>query len=238
MTSDYKRISQITANNVALRDQYIVVGDETIRLPQPPELLAYLTKVRETYQRWADLPDDADEPLFDPDVPPDEGQDDYRPLDAKPLPMRVAEFRDQPSSQEPDATGAAGRGGRRQAYGHPGRTGQRQDDGAGAAGLGDGQRQPRAAGQWRRGATGRAHLCASWPTIQGESDLLPMLRRVLSRNGISLASNMTVRATLQATDAHFVLLLDGLNELSRTHGSRGWARSIATWTSSSSTRST
>ena len=32
---------------------------------------------------------------------------------------------------------------------------------------------------------------------------------------------MTVRATLQATDAHFVLLLDGLNELSRTHREQG-----------------
>ena len=32
---------------------------------------------------------------------------------------------------------------------------------------------------------------------------------------------MTVRATLQATDAHFVLLLDGLNELSRTHREAG-----------------
>ena len=42
MTSDIKQIAQITATNVALRDQYIVVGGETIRLPQPPELLAYL----------------------------------------------------------------------------------------------------------------------------------------------------------------------------------------------------
>ena len=56
---------------------------------------------------------------------------------------------------------------------------------------------------------------------QGEADLLPLLRRVLSRNGIALATDMAVRATLQATDAHFVLLLDGLNELSRAHREAG-----------------
>lgn len=38
MVSGLKHIDQITANNVALRDQYIVVGGDTIRLPQPPEL--------------------------------------------------------------------------------------------------------------------------------------------------------------------------------------------------------
>lgn len=40
-------ISQITGNNVALRDQYTVVGSETIRLPQPPEFVPYLRRVRE-----------------------------------------------------------------------------------------------------------------------------------------------------------------------------------------------
>ena len=100
MTSERKQIEQITANNVALRDQYIVVGGETIRLPQPPEFYAYLAKLRASYRRWADLPEAAHAPLFDPAVPPEQGADDYLAVDAKPLPMRVAEFRPQPASQE------------------------------------------------------------------------------------------------------------------------------------------
>lgn len=51
---------------------------------------------------------------------------------------------------------------------------------------------------------------------RGEADLLPMLRRALNRGGIELAE-LSVRATLQASDADFVLLLDGLNEVSLKH---------------------
>lgn len=53
MASEFKHIDHITGTNVALRDQYIVVGGETIRLPQPTELLLYLAKVRDAYKRWA-----------------------------------------------------------------------------------------------------------------------------------------------------------------------------------------
>ena len=73
---------------------------------------------------------------------PDAGPDTYLAVDAKPLPMRVAEFRSQPASQEPPAKELLDAVGDVQLHGHPGRARQRQDDGAGAAGLGDGQRQP------------------------------------------------------------------------------------------------
>ena len=102
MASDIKQIEQITANNVALRDQYIVVGGETIRLSQPDELLSYLERVRSAYRRWGDQPEAA-APFFDQAETPDAGPDAYLAVDAKPLPMRVAEFRSQAAGQEAPA---------------------------------------------------------------------------------------------------------------------------------------
>ena len=55
---------------------------------------------------------------------------------------------------------------------------------------------------------------------QGERDLVPLLRLGLNRHGLDLG-DLSVRATLRATDARFVLLLDGLNELERGYQQDG-----------------
>jgi formylglycine-generating enzyme required for sulfatase activity len=220
MTPEYKQISRITANNVALRDQYIIVGGETIQLPQPIALIAYLARVRETYKRWADLPEESSEPLYDAELPPDRSPDDYLPVDARPLPMRVAEFRDQPMQQEPQAQELL------DAVGNTQRTVILGEPGSGKttalerlAWVTANQTLQRAAEDAETRLV--IPIFARLADFQGEADLLPLLRRLLSRNGIALASDMTVRATLQATDAQFVLLLDGLNELSHAHREQG-----------------
>ena len=219
MASDLKQIAQITANNVALRDQYIVVGGETLRLPQREELLAYLANVRAACQRWADQPA-AQEPLFEQAATPDAGPDAYLPVDARPLPMRVAEFRGQPTGQAPPAQellAAVGNAHCAVILGEPG---------SGKTTALERLAWVSANASLDQAANG-ADLRLTLPILarladyQGEADLLPMLRRVLSRGGLELTTELAVRATLQATDAHFVLLLDGLNELSRTHAAAG-----------------
>ncbi|MCE7981452.1 MAG: hypothetical protein DYG89_09690 [Caldilinea sp. CFX5] len=225
MAPEHKQIEQITANNVALRDQYIIVGGETIRLPQPPELLAYLAKLCERYQRWADQPAPA-APLFDQAPTPAAGPDAYLAVDAKPLPMRLAEFRSHGAGPEApsqelltalDATpysvilGEPGSGKttalERLAWVYANRSL------AHAASLAPAQDTPANDNKPRLVAP----ILARLTDYQGEADLLPLLRRVLNRGGLALATDLSVRAALQASDVAFVLLLDGLNEVSRQH---------------------
>ena len=220
MPSELKQIEQITANNVALRDQYIVVGGETIRLPQMSEWVAYLTQLRERTKRWADQPEPAP-PLFDQAATPEAGADAYLAVDAKPLPMRVAEFRshatgeDAPAQELLDAIGDSPCS---VILGEPG--------------SGKSTALERLAWVIANQSLNRASDAAPSMTVsrrlivpiltrladyQGEADLLPLLRRALNRGGIELASEMSVRATLQASDVDVVLLLDGLNEVSLSH---------------------
>jgi formylglycine-generating enzyme required for sulfatase activity len=219
MASDIKHIEQITASNVALRDQFIVVGGETIHLPKPPELLAYLATVRDAYKRWADQPENG-EPLYDAAPTPGGSSDEYLAVDAKPLPMRVAEFRSQAAGQEPPAKELL------EAVGDAHRTLILGEPGSGKTTALERLAWVTANASLTRAANGgdarlTLPLYARLADYQGEADLLPVLRRMLARNGIPLTTDMGVRAVLQATDAHFVLLLDGLNELSQRHAAEG-----------------
>ncbi|MEZ4868845.1 MAG: SUMF1/EgtB/PvdO family nonheme iron enzyme [Caldilineaceae bacterium] len=216
MTAERKQIEQITATNVALRDQYIVVGGETLRLPQPPELLAYLAKLRARYQRWADQPEPAG-PLFDQAPTPEAGPDAYLAVDAKPLPMRLAEFRSHGMGQEAptqELLTALGDAPYSVILGEPG--------------SGKTTALERLAWVYAQRSLASDLTQATQPRLvlpilarltdyQGEADLLPLVRRVLNREGLALATDLSVRATLQASDVDFVLLLDGLNEVSRQH---------------------
>ena len=216
MAHEIKQLSTITANNVALRDQYISIAGETIRLPQPPEIATYLARVRNRFDRWADLPGDDNAPLFDPSIPPEQAPDNYLQIDARPLPMRVAEFRDQPTEHDPPAQELL-----------TALSDQRHSVILGEPGSGKSTALERLA--WvtatrtlKQIAAGdeqnpRIPILVHLTDYQGEPDLLPLLRRMLSHNGITLATDLAVRATLQAIDADFVLLMDGLNELSRSH---------------------
>ena len=221
MADERKQIDQITANNVALHDQYIIVGGETIQLPQLPALLAYLAKVRERYQRWADQPALAT-PLFDQASTPVAGPDAYLAVDAKPLPMRLAEFRSHDTGQDAPAQELL-----------------TALDAASASVIlgepGSGKTTALERLAWVYAQRSLAHAAAFVPSAasptprlvvpilarltdyHGEADLLPLVRRALNRGGLALATDLSVRATLQASDVDFVLLLDGLNEVSRPH---------------------
>ena len=112
MTAQHKQLSEITANNVALRDQYIVVGGETIRLPQPPELIAYLTKVLATHSAG---PTFLKTPTYRSSIPTCRRIRD-KMITAAWTPSRCPcawpSSVSTPMSQEPDATGVVGGSGR------------------------------------------------------------------------------------------------------------------------------
>ena len=181
----HKQITEITANNVALRDQYIIVGGESIRLPSPRSLLAYLVHVRDTHKRWADQPDEPAPALFDQSDQAHAGPDAYLLVDAMPLPMRVAEFRLVSGGAEPQTHELL------TAVGSLQHTVILGEPGSGKTTALERLAWATANASLTRAANGRdkslvVPIFARLAAYHGEADLLPMLRRVLSRSGIPL----------------------------------------------------
>lgn len=195
----------------------VIQDGQPIELPSRADLLAYLDALRDLYARWADQPDDPEPPLLAQSDNPEQGPDSYIDTQAKPLPMRLAEFRPLPGQQEPPAqellTALAGAT-RTIILGEPG-SGKTTALERLAWVMASQSLNGRGQGRLILPLFGRL------ADYGGEADIVPILRRSLNRTGDLALNDRSVRLLLRAKDVAFVLLLDGLNELPQAHVESG-----------------
>lgn len=211
--------TSINAANVVIGDNArptFIQDGQPIELPSRAELRAYLAGVQQRYSRWSDQPEDDDAPLLERSDDFGSGPDAYIQVDAKPLPMRVSEFREQPGSGEAPSRELLS------ALGHVTRSVILGEPGSGKTtalerlawviatqslnGNGDRLTVP---------------IFARLSDYQGEADLCELVRRAVNLHEAFTLNTTSARLLLWAKDVDFVLLLDGLNEFDLAYKERG-----------------
>ena len=212
--------TQISAVNVVIGDgarQTIIQDGQPIELPSRAELRAYLASVQSRFSRWADQPDDStDAPLREQGDGLANDADLYIGVDAKPLPMRVAEFREQPGSGEAPARKLLS------ALGHVKRSVILGEPGSGKTTALERLAWVIATKSLHgNGEPLTVPIVATLRDYQGEADLVDVVRRAVNQQNAFALNTASTRLLLWAKDVDFVLLLDGLNEFDVAYKERG-----------------
>jgi formylglycine-generating enzyme required for sulfatase activity len=218
-TPDPTSIASIRAANVAVGGPQTIIADGMpIAVPTRADLLTYLANVQAAYRRWADAPDDAADAELD-DAPSSEQAEEStqdRFIEMRALPMRLAQYRPQPTDGDAPSVellAAVQNAQRTIILGEPG-------SGKSAA-------LERLAWVTATNTLQRAQVEPNAPLLlpllarladyRGEADLTPVLRRALNSLGPWRLGDSSVRLLLWASNVRIMLLLDGLNELERAH---------------------
>ena len=204
---------------------YMMEG-KRITLPSRRELLEHASAIlkEENFARWADLPESSDEVLYEKgnEIAPDT----YVETHARPLSTRVASFRPQTQEQESpqqEVIETLLDSPRSVLLGEPGSGKSRA-----LQRLTWVLAEQTLAGELANDDTDNPSpillpIFASLADYQGESDLVPLLRRALNGLGaLVIEDDHSLRQLLRAKNVRTVLLLDGLNELDAHHSKAGY----------------
>jgi formylglycine-generating enzyme required for sulfatase activity len=199
--------THIHAGNVVIGDDArmtVIQDGQPIELPSRADLRAYLARVQNQYRRWADQPDEAG--------PVTEESDTYILVDAKPLPMRVSAFREQPGSAEAPPRELLS------ALGHVRRSVILGEPGSGKTTALERLAWVTATRSLNgNGDTLVVPIVATLRDYQGEADLTPLLSTAFNTHNAFSLNTTSARLLLWAKDVTFVLLLDGLNEFDQRY---------------------